>query len=77
MQETLRLSVPEISPNLHTKHLLEVRAYIKAIILRCSHWKKKVCIIVFGIMWDEGSAIQEQLSKSFLLLLAINTPAFS
>lgn len=37
MQETLRLFVPEITPNLHTEHLLEERAYIKAIILRCSH----------------------------------------
>lgn len=39
--------------------------------------EKKVCIIMSSIMWDEVSAIQEQLSKSFLLLLAIHTPAFS
>lgn len=37
MLETLRLFIPEIKPNLHTKHLLEVRAYIKPIILWCSH----------------------------------------
>ena len=78
MQETLCLSVPEITPHLHTKHLLEVRVYIKAIIFALFSLKKnKVCIIVFNIMWDGGLAIQEQLSKSFLLLLAIHTPAFS
>lgn len=63
MQETLRLSVPEITPNLHTKHLLEVWAYIKPIILCCSHWgekkkkKENVCIIVFSMMWLSESKL--------------------
>lgn len=72
------------SPHLHTKHLLEVRAYIKAIILRCTQWeggkekkkeKRKVCIIAFSAACDGERRLSKScyLANPFLLLLAIHT----